>query len=144
MSNRNSLWLLGSLALATSVAFAAEAPQSASTSVDINGVRVAIDPATGRLRPLTQQERKDLAHALGAQRRTVEPRGAGKKGFVLPRTQGESEAQQRRLPGGGGAQQVSSGEMSALVATRQADGSLRIGHADADGDTVPTVQAQEK
>jgi len=144
MNNRNSLWLLGGLVFATSVAFAAEAPQSQAASVEINGVKVAIDPATGRLRPLTQQERRDLAKALGAQRRTAEPAGAGKKGFVLPRTQAESEAQQRKLPNGGVAQQVSSGEMSELVATQQADGSLRIGHADADGDSVPALQAQEK
>lgn len=136
-------WLLSGLVAAMAVG-ATEAPQSDS-EVTVAGVKVGIDPATGKLRPLSSEERQQLGLAMrGNQQRRVEPAHAGKKGFVMPRTEAEALATRRALPGGGTAVQVPESRMSDLVVERAADGGLRIGHGDADHGLAPVAAAEEK
>lgn len=132
-------WML-CLALAASASTAAPQATEETPPQDRSGSdsKAAIDPRTGQLRPLTREERQQLQaadKALRAARRT-EPAAAGKKGFVAPLTEAEAGANQRRLASGGIVQQVPESLMTDLVVVRNADGTLRIGHADADGQPV--------
>lgn len=118
---------------------AATPPQTEATAADS---KVAIDPKTGKLRPLTQEERRQLSEQSrdAAKARRAEPLGAGKKGFVAPATETEAQAGQRRLPAGGLVQPVPESSMTDLMIVRGADGQLRMGHAD---DASKLQQAKE-
>lgn len=143
MTKHARTWGLLGLAFATSTA-AATPPAESPTPPAAADSKVAIDPATGKLRPLTPEERQHLQASDRALRsaRRAEPAAAGKRGFVAPLTEAESGANRRSLPGGGTAQQVPESMMSELVVSRDADGTLRIRHAGADGHAEPQV-AQE-
>lgn len=147
MKNRISpWWLLSGLAAAMAVG-ASETEQTSGAEVTVAGIKVGIDPATGKLRPLSAEERQQLGQAMrGSQQRRVEPAHAGKKGFVMPRTEAEALATRRALPGGGTAIQVPESRMSDLIVERAADGALRIGHGDAEHGLQPaaTTVAEEK
>ena len=137
-------WLLSGLAAAMAVS-ATEVPQSGNAEVTVAGVKVGIDPATGKLRPLSSEERQQLGLAMrGSQQRRVEPAHVGKKGFVMPRTEAEALATKRALPGGGTAVQVPESRMSDLVVERAADGALHIGHGDAEHGLAPVAATAEE
>lgn len=122
------LWLIASLAVlpaAHAAAGEAAAADPQSTSAD---AKVAIDPKTGKTRPLTAGESRALEAQSKAKARRVEPMGAGKKGFVMPATEAEAAATRRTLPGGGEMQQVPESTMSTLMVVREADGSMRMYH----------------
>lgn len=115
------------------------APVQAATAVNVQGVQVAIDPATGRLVAPTVAQRTALSQAMQqrAQRDAVAPRQPG----AAPRNEAEARATLRtvRLNNGRTAIGMDLPEnlMSSLVAERAADGSLSIRHA---GDTnAPTA-----
>ncbi len=119
---------------------AATPPQAETTAADS---KVAIDPRTGKLRPLTQEERRQLSEqsrGATAKARRAEPQGAGKKGFVAPASEIEAQASQRRLPTGGVAQPVPESSMTDLMIVRGADGQLHMGHA---ADASKLQQAKE-
>lgn len=146
MKNRISPWWLLS-GLAAAMAVGASEAQQAGAEVTVAGIKVGIDPATGKLRPLSAEERQQLGQAMrGSQQRRVEPAHAGKKGFVMPRTDADALATRRALPGGGTAIQVPESRMSDLVVERAADGALRIGHGNAEHGLQPaaTAAAEEK
>lgn len=115
------------------------APAQAAASVNLQGVQVAIDPATGRLMEPTAAQRAALSQAMQqrAQRNAVAPRQPG----AAPRNEAEARATLRtvRLNNGRTVVGMDLPEdlMSSLVAERNADGSLSIHHA---GDTsAPTA-----
>lgn len=131
--NHRSRWLLAAVAagMATHAAAQTVGPQESTQAVQETSAdsRAGIDPATGKLRPLTAQERQQLSAQDAKKARRGEPLGAAKKGFVAPATEAEAQAGQRRLANGGLAQQVPESMMTQLVVTRAADGQLRIQHA---------------
>lgn len=110
------------------------APASPTTATaEFNGLKVGIDPRTGKLRPLSAEESRQLEQMLIQQRRATPARNA--RGLAaLPATEAEAVGNTRTLPGGGSAMKVPASQMSELVAHRNADGSLSIEHAD-DADT---------
>lgn len=136
MRMRNSSWLL--LAGLTA-GFAAHAGEPAAPAADTgfyNGVTVAIDPTTGRMRAPTAAELAEL--------RAKAPRaGAGSIAKPGPKTRAEALRTVRTHKDGHVSMQVSDDMMSNVVATQQADGSISIQHADADGTIVEEGPAHD-
>lgn len=123
------LVLTGVFTLATAV-HAAEAPKTAAPqTVVVQGVQVAIDPATGRLREPTAEERAALSKAFGAQSVSAAKLSAGQ-----PRTAAEAKSTFRSVSLDNGvrakAVRVPQELMSSVVAERQPDGTLSIHHDD--------------
>jgi acyl-CoA thioesterase FadM len=123
------LVLTGVFTLATAV-HAAEAPKNAAPqTVVVQGVQVAIDPATGRLREPTAEERAALSKAFGAQNVSAAKLSAGQ-----PRTAAEAKTTFRSVSLDNGvrakAVRVPQELMSSVVAERQPDGTLSIHHDD--------------
>lgn len=123
------LVLTGVFTLA-SAAHAADATKAAAPqTVVVQGVQVAIDPATGRLREPTAEERAALSRAFGTQNVTASKLSAGQ-----PRTAAEAKSTFRSVSLSNGvrakAVRVPQELMSSVVAERQADGSLSIHHDD--------------
>ena len=117
-------------------AYAAEpAPQAEATGT-FNGVTVAIDPATGRLRAPTAAEQAALRKAA--------PRAGARMSIAKPgpKTRAEAARTVRRHRNGMTSAHVSEDMMSHVIATQQADGTIRIDHADADGHVAPATQQE--
>ncbi|WP_368563090.1 hypothetical protein [Pseudoxanthomonas sp. UTMC 1351] len=146
--NHRSRWLLAAIAvgMATHATAQTADPQKPLQAVQETSAdsRVAIDPVTGKLRPLTAQERQQLSAQDARKARRSEPLGAARKGFIAPATEAEAQAAQRRLPNGGLAQQVPESMMTQLMVTRDADGQLRIQHAGEGDDGTPGDTHAEK
>ncbi len=141
-----SWWLLAGFAACLTAQASPPSPSPAATPQQAETTaadsKVAIDPKTGKLRPLTQEERRQLGEQSrgAAKARRAEPQGAGKRGFVAPASETEAQASQRRLPAGGVAQPVPESSMTDLMIVRGADGQLHMGHAD---DASRLQQAKE-
>lgn len=118
------LLLVSSLALA-STAMAAE-PTQADTTLYFNGVKVAIDPVTGRLRQPTAAE----SAALQASAKTMPTQRL--RGKAMPKTRAEANRTVVKKRDGSVSMRVSEDMMQAVVATRQADGSIRVSEGAAD------------
>ncbi len=116
-----------------------KAAAPSATSVNVQGVQVAIDPATGRLVAPSAAQRAALSRAMveNAASGAARPRSA--LGHAIPRNEAEARATFRtiRLKNGHSAvgMDVPENLMSSLVAERHADGSLSIHHA---GDETQT------
>ncbi|MBO9768204.1 MULTISPECIES: post-PEP-CTERM-1 domain-containing protein [Xanthomonas] len=130
MSFRKPGWMLsGVLCLACLPAIAAA--QEAATSSS----KVGIDPTTGKLRPLTDAESAALDQQAAAAASAARSSAARSS---VPQTEAAARATERRLPNGTVARKLPATQMSALTATRQADGRIVIEHSqDADA-TQPT------
>lgn len=102
------------------------ASATAKTAVVYQGVQVAIDPATGRLRAPTDAERQALSAAMLRQQ-AAQLRAAG---IDRPQNQAEAQATLKRNPRGvvGMSMQVPENQMNYLTAERSADGSIDIHH----------------
>lgn len=117
---KNSLhpaWLLCGLVIATA-ATAAE-PQHDTTYLDFNGVQVGIDSKTGKIRPLTSTEQKELAAAVR--------KGHGKSPFGQPATEAEAKATLRKGPGGEMSMLVPDSLLSSMTVQTDAQGQLVFG-----------------
>ncbi len=114
-----SMVLLAGLTLACG----AQAGESAQEDVDLyfNGVKVAIDPTTGRLRQPTPAEVKAL-------RATVQQMPTA-RGKAMPATRADAQRTIRKAADGSVSAQVSEDMLLSVEATRQADGTIRISHA---------------
>lgn len=110
--------LLAGLTLAGG-AQAGDAAQDAD--LYFNGVKVAIDPATGRLRQPTPEEVKALRASVQQM-----PTARGK---AMPKTRTDAQRTLRKRADGTMKAQVSEDMMLNLEATRQADGSIQITHS---------------
>lgn len=127
-------------AMASQLAKAPVAQPPAESAVMFQGVQVAIDPATGRLREPTDAERaaltKQMLHEQALQ--SVMPRVAGQR----PRNAAEARATLKQHKRGliGMSMQVPENQMNYLSAERAPDGSVRIHH---EGDTAAPAAAQE-
>ncbi|QWT19171.1 hypothetical protein KPL74_15640 [Bacillus sp. NP157] len=122
------LVLTGVFALAGAV-HAADAPTAAPPqTVMVQGVQVAIDPSTGRLREPTAEERSALARAFAVDGSKASLMGA------QPRTAADARSTFRTVSLGNGvraqAVRVPQELMSSVVAERMPDGSLNVHHDD--------------
>lgn len=136
MRNRTTIAaLLAGLTLGFA-AQAAEPAAQADTNAYYNGVTVAIDPATGRLRQPTNAE--IVALRAGVQKSVV--RGTSGN---MPRTEAEAVKTIRKLADGSVMAMVPESLMSNVVAVKQADGSIRIQHVGADGTIADDVAHAE-
>ena len=123
----------------TVAAYAAEPPATDDTATGyFAGVKVAIDPATGRLRAPTAEEIRQLRTAA-ATTPAAAPTARGKR---APRNEAEARQTVRRHATGSGVMaEVPEDRMSALVATQTADGRIVLEHRPFDAAGVP-VQPQ--
>ena len=124
-----SMVLLAGLTLAGG-AQAGDAAQDAD--LYFNGVKVAIDPATGRLRQPTPEE----ATALRVSARLM-PSARGK---AMPATRAEAQRTIRKAADGSISALVSEDMLLGVEAKRQADGSIKIIHS---GDVVAQEAGHE-
>lgn len=118
-------------------AYAAE-PQAASAEVTFSGVKVGVDPHTGKLRPLTPSESRQLDQALTRGKKPTYAPGLAKS-FTAPATEVESRRTVRALAHGGVAVKLPASQMSMVSAHRNAAGDVVIVH---DGDEQ-VAQGQE-
>lgn len=129
---RNSGLAIAGLFMA--VAVSAAEPQTATqdTSVTVQGVQVAIDPATGQLVAPTAEQRAALSRAMLEQSASAPAARGARRADATPRNEAEAQQTLRtiRLQSGGKAlgMEVPESLMSSLVAERRADGSLNIHH----------------
>ncbi|MGH8033100.1 MAG: post-PEP-CTERM-1 domain-containing protein [Luteimonas sp.] len=139
MRYRTTLWLLLASLTLVGAAHAGElAAQSADeTPVYFNGVKVAIDPATGKLRQPTAAEIQALRAVIAPDSRSMSI------GKPMPQSQAASNATYRKLKNGGVMVQLPESSMTSLVAVRQADGTLRISDGDSDGRAITQEAASE-
>lgn len=134
------LVLTGAIALATT-AHAAEAPKTATPTetqnVFVQGVQVAIDPSTGRLREPSAEERAALSKAFQVKAGRVSSLSSA------PRTAAESKATFRTVSLSHGvrakAVRVPQELMSSVVAERAPDGTLAIHHDDHGVQAAPSA-----
>jgi hypothetical protein len=134
------LVLTGAIALA-STANAAETPkttpQAETQNVFVQGVQVAIDPSTGRLREPTADERAALSKAFQVKASKVSSLTSA------PRTAADSKATFRTVSLGNGvrakAVRVPQELMSSVVAQRAPDGTLTIHHDDHGVQAAPSA-----
>ena len=122
MKRRVSPWWLLSGMVFGCMAVAAE-PQTAQ-DITFSGVKVAVDPATGKLRPLTPAEERALSAALLK----------SDKAFPgQPRDEKEAAATKRVHRDGTVQVQVPASVMTELRAVQDADGTLRLYEGDVEG-----------
>jgi hypothetical protein len=121
--------LLCGLGLGVS-AHATEPP--ASTTVMFSGVKVGVDPKTGRMRPLTPAESRQLDQALTRGKKPSYPPGLARS-FNPPATEVESRLTVRALAHGGIAVKLPAEQYSTVSATRTVTGEVEIIH---DGDVA--------
>ncbi|MCC4589014.1 hypothetical protein JWH11_20225 [Xanthomonas melonis] len=127
MSSRKPGWMLsGMLCLACLPAIAGAQEVAASS-------KVGIDPATGKLRALTDAESAALDQQAASAARSAAGRAAR---TAMPQSEAAAQATVRRLPNGTVARKLPATQMSSLTATRQADGRIVIEHGE-DADTQP-------
>lgn len=122
------------LALGLSMAGAAMAGEPADTGyteVTVAGVKVGIDPKTGRLRPLTAEESAALDRALVQQQAAAAK--PGQRSFARsrvssPATPAEAVKTIRNVGGKAMAMKLPLSEMSTLVVRTDASGGIVVAH----------------
>jgi hypothetical protein len=114
----------------TCVAHAGD-PQPQDATLYFNGVKVSIDPATGRLRQPTAEELKALRASVKQM-----PRSASLD-KPLPSSRVAAERTVRKLPDGSRMATVSEDMLHSVTVTRQADGSLTL----SEGNAQPAQEA---
>jgi hypothetical protein len=118
MRNRKTIAVLMAGLTLGFAAQAAEPQDQVVTDVTYAGVRVAIDPATGKLRPLTPAENQALSSAILKDRKQA-PRVAKQ-----PRNATEAGATRRVHSDGSVSVRVPADQMSEMSATIGADGQV--------------------
>lgn len=122
------LVLTGIFTVAGAASAAETSPATAPQTVTVQGVQVAIDPSTGRLREPTAAERASLAKAFQANG------GNAASLSTQPRTAAEARSTFRTLSLGNGVHaksvRVPQELMNSVVAERMPDGSIAVHHDD--------------
>lgn len=126
--------LLGLLVVAGAVTAAEQKPAAPlPASMNVQGVQVAIDPATGRLVAPTAEQRAALSRAMLEQSAAnASAARAGLRGTAVPRNEADALRTFRNIRLQNGRQamgmDVPESLMSSLEAERHADGSVSIHH----------------
>ncbi len=126
------------LGLGVGAATYAAEPQATSSEVTFSGVKVGVDPHTGKLRQLTPAESRKLDQVLTRGKKPAYAPGLAKS-FNAPATEVESRRTVRALAHGGVAVKLPASQMSTVSLHRNATGEVVIVH---DGD-VHAAQTQE-
>ncbi|CAM5635900.1 hypothetical protein RLIN73S_06215 [Rhodanobacter lindaniclasticus] len=140
---RNSSLAIAGLLMAAGMSAAEPQAATQDTSVTVQGVQVAIDPATGQLVAPTAEQRAALSRAMLEQSAAAPAARSARRANAAPRD--EAEARQTlhtiRLQNGGHAlgMEVPESLMSSLAAERRADGSLSIHHQGESGQAAAEV-----
>lgn len=129
------LILLGGLTLAGSALAADAAAQD--TPAPASASKVAIDPVTGKRRPITQAESRALDAQAANQLRTAQRSGKSKGGIRFPASQGESVANAKTV-NGITSYKPSLDLLSSMTATVDASGKVVISE-----DGAPLASTQE-
>ena len=141
MAQALSLVLAGVFMMGAAQAADQSTTTAPEATVYVQGVQVAIDPATGHLVEPTAAQRTALSKAMAARAAIVAPRSFGTP--AVPRNEAEARAtfHSFTLKNGHKAVGMALPEnlMSSLVAERRADGSLSI-HHQGDENAVKAVE----
>lgn len=119
---------------------AAEPAKGQVTEVVYQGIKVGIDAATGKLRPLSEEESAALDRVVMSEQAGVASRSATRR-ISMPSTIQAAYQTQRAISGGGSAMKMPMSEMSHVIAIRDAAGKVTAQHGD-DGSAVPHAVAQ--
>src|SRR5690606_28000518 len=139
-----TLLLLAGLSVGVAAQAAEPAKGDAQATATWAGVTVAIDPATGRLRAPTAAEPARLRAATAAQVRPAANAPAmAAPAATMPKTRAEAERTFRRHADGMLSMRTSEDMLSYATAVRREDGTLEIGHGDADGPVHPAATRVE-
>lgn len=136
MARAIGLVLSGALVAGAASAAGQEPAQSGTATVTVQGVEVAIDPATGRLVAPTAAQRAALSAAMLEQAHAQ--RAAG--GMALRPLDEAAAARTLRRPTSGryaAYMQVPETLVTSLVAETRPDGSVTIRHEDEPASTAP-------
>ena len=117
----------------TCVAHAGD-PQPQDTTLYFNGIKVAIDPTTGRLRQPTAEELKALRASvkqMPASRTLAKP---------MPATRADAQRTIRKMPDGSVKARISQDMLNTIVVTRATDGRLNFSES-AGADAAPAQEA---
>jgi hypothetical protein len=112
--------------LGMAVAVQAAEPQPPASEVTFSGVKVGVDPHTGKLRPLTPAESRQLDQVLTRGKQVYAPGLA--RSFAAPATEIESRRTVRALARGGVAVKLPATQMSTVSVHRTAAGDAVIVH----------------
>jgi hypothetical protein len=128
MKRTGSALIAGLALMLCASAYAAD-PKTGTQEVMFAGVKVGIDAKTGRLRPLTADESRQLDQKLtqGQQPRYA-PNVA--RSFKAPATDVAARSTARPTAHGGVSVKVPESQMVMITAHRDADGAMRIVHGD--------------
>lgn len=146
MQKKSMAQALGLVLAGVFVVTAAQATDPGAVSVQeatvyVQGVQVAIDPATGHLVEPTAAQRTALSKAMAARAAIAAPRSIG--ATAIPRDEIEARKTFRTITLKNGRKAVGmtlpENLMSSVVAERRADGSLSI-HHEGDNDSAKTVE----
>ena len=137
MRNRTTI---AALTVGLTLGFAAHAQAAegtnAVTETTYAGVTVGIDPATGRLRPLTAAESKALSDKMVTGRQA----NAGSRLSTQPRTALEAGATRRVQKDGSVSIRVPSDQMSQVSAVVGEDGKVQMFEGSAPGGTKEALK----
>lgn len=117
--------------------------QSETQDVVVSGVKVAIDPKTGHIRPLTAAESKQLSDAMlkAPPMRTLR---AGARASTQPRTMAEARATLRTHADGSKSARIPTSLMNEISVSRDASGKLNYAESNAaDMPQTPSAQPAE-
>ncbi len=122
----NTLWLSVFFAMSAHAAEPASTQSHTDTNTYVAGVRVAIDPATGRLRPLTDAESKALSSALLSKRSLAESKHHAQRYGVMPVDESAAQKTVRVNKNGSVSARVPASSIVQIRAVIDADGNLRL------------------
>ena len=130
-------WLLSGVAFAM-FAHAAEAPmqgnaQQGDVEVMVANVKVGIDPKTGRLRPVTAEESKELSEAIIGKRALQRAPAHQARYGVQPTTEQEVRSSKRTRADGSVAVRAPASLMTEARAFIDANGRVVVTESDASG-----------
>lgn len=120
--------VLNALCLSTFFVVSAHAaePSSTDSNTYVAGVKVAIDPATGRLRPLSNAESQALSNALLPKRSLAESKSHAQRYGAMPANESAAQRTVRVSKNGTVSARVPASSIVQIRAVIDADGSLRI------------------
>jgi hypothetical protein len=135
--------LLGAFAANAAEAPAKQTAQQETQDVMVSGVKVAIDPKTGHIRPMTEAESKQLSDAMvksPSMKRTLSARG---RASTQPRTMAEARSTSRVLANGTKAVRIPDSMMSEISVSLDAKGKPVFTETNAGGSQVAPAQQTE-
>lgn len=127
--------LLTGLAAGPCLSVHAAEPQTPAAEATYSGMKVGIDARTGKLRPLSASESRQLDQVLTRGRKPQFAPGLARS-FSQPADEAAARMTVRALAGGGVAVKLPESQMSTVSVHRDGSGQLVIEHTNANGDAA--------